>query len=345
MKTRTLRIAIPLALLALAAIGFAAGSSIGTLSAFGWGDVSLLCPLGALSTMLAGKLVIPRAVVSLVIALVLILLVGRAFCAWVCPIPAVSRLREAFTKKGNRKKEASDNEAKTTTGGNSQIDACNAAAPLSKDEQALLRTCNGDAQSSCRTCAEKRLAVDSRHFFLGGALASAAIFGFPVFCLVCPIGLTFATIFLTMRLFGGGDMTWAVVVVPVLLLVEVVFFRKWCASFCPLSALMSLVAKANRTFKPVINERACLETAKGASCGRCAQACPEGIDVRHPERGASWSECTRCRECVDACPAHAISLPLVHKRWSDNKALPMKEDGSLRAARPQSTEPEAEIEQ
>lgn len=181
--------------------------------------------------------------------------------------------------------------------------------PLSDEEKKTLFACSGARVGSCSSCGGKRSAVDSRHIVLGGAVLSAAVFGFPVFCLVCPIGLTFATLFLVFNLFAHGDTTWAVLVAPAILLIEVVFFRKWCAKICPLSALMSLVAKANRTFRPAVNKEACLES-KGASCGACANACEQGIDPRHPERGASWSECTKCRECVEACPASAIRMPL-----------------------------------
>ncbi len=45
------------------------------------------------------------------------------------------------------------------------------------------------------------------------------------------------------------------------LLAEVVFFRKWCSTFCPISALMSLVGKANRTFVPAIDNAKCRESA------------------------------------------------------------------------------------
>ena len=56
--------------------------------------------------------------------------------------------------------------------------------------------------------------MGARHFVLGGALLSTFIFGFPVFCLVCPIGLTFATILLLVNLFAQGDVTWSLIVVP-----------------------------------------------------------------------------------------------------------------------------------
>ena len=71
----------------------------------------------------------------------------------------------------------------------------------------------------------------------------------------------------------------------------------------------------NRTFKPTIDNTKCLETAQGKKCGACGRACDEGIDPRHPELSeAAWSEFTKCRSCMDACPAHAISMPLIAKK-------------------------------
>ncbi len=96
-----------------------------------------------------------------------------------------------------------------------------------------------------------------------------------------------------------------------LLIVEVVLFRKWCSKICPLSALMSLVGKGNKTLRPSIDDTACLETAHDAPCGRCALACEQAINPRHPDLGARWSECTKCRACVDACPTGALSIPLL----------------------------------
>lgn len=308
--SQKLRIIIPLAILGVAGVAYAAHASVGTLSAIGWESISLICPVGALGTMLASKMLVPRAVISIVLAVAAILLLGRAFCGWLCPVPVWSKLRGIFKKgDGKASKEADAADAAAA--------ASASAAPLTAAEKRALKTsCAG----GCASCADRKPA-DSRHFILGGTLLSAAIFGFPVFCLVCPVGLSFAMVFLLIALFGGGDVTWSVLVVPVLILVEVVFFRKWCSHLCPISSLMSLVGRANRTFQPAIDDEKCLETAHGATCGRCAEVCEVAINPRHPELGTTFNECTRCRACADACPGHAISFPLIARKKAGAPAL------------------------
>jgi len=309
MKTANIRIITALAAVVLITIGFVTNIGIGTVSAIGWLDISILCPLGALSTMLASKMLVPRALIALIIVVVLIVLVGKAFCAWICPVPLLQRIR-GFLSKNPAKQTASLSASETKA---LKSSSCSTAECSTTD---------------CSSCAEKRGTIDSRHFILGGSLLSAVIFGFPVFCLVCPIGLTFASILLVIRLFGGGDMTWSIIVVPLLLAVEVIFFRKWCSKLCPLSAFMSILGKLNRTFRPSINDKTCLETAQGTDCGLCGQVCPEGIDPRHPERSASsMCECSKCRECVEVCPTKALKMPLLPVARSKVTAPPGKDGG------------------
>ena len=301
MNSKKLRTIIPAAILIIAGVAFIAHTSVGTLSSFGWRDIAVMCPLGALATMIAAKALIPRAIVSIVLAAIIFLLFGRAFCGWACPVPLVSKLR-GEDKKAKPKKAATETAEAETSEGDANL------APLTDEEKAALK-------GGCASCASKRGGkLDSRHIVLIAALVSTLIFGFPVFCIVCPIGLTFASIFLIVQLFAAGQVSWLVVVAPALLLIEVVFFRKWCHELCPLGALMSLTAKANRTFKPVADPAKCLETAKGISCGACARVCPEGINLHHPELSeAEINECTRCRLCVEACPTGALSLPFLAK--------------------------------
>lgn len=345
MNSKTLRTLVAVAIIVVVTIGFITNVGIGTISAPGFWDISVLCPLGALGTMLASKTMVPRAIISLVLMVVLIIIFARAFCGWMCPIPLVSKLRGIFSRPESAKQKdaekageagahAADDAAAVGKGGTAAAGATEAAhtaaiTPLTDDEKAALTgACEKDSKgiAGCASCAAKRGdAVDARHWVLGGAVLSTFIFGFPVFCLICPIGLTFATIMLVINLFAHGDVTWTVVVVPLLLACEVIFFRKWCHQLCPLSAFMSLVAKLNKTFVPTIDDAKCLETSRGAKCGRCGKACEEGIDPRHPELSqAAWSECTKCRSCVDACPANAITMPLIYKgNKNSGKAEPV----------------------
>ena len=294
-------------------IGFVTNLGIGTMSAPGIWDISILCPLGALGTMLASKTMVPRALISLILMIVLVVIFARAFCGWICPVPLVQKLRNLFSKgDGAKAKKATAEEINESSEGEKAN-----VAPLSEKEQEMLKGgCSSSGKAGCASCASVRgKAVDARHFVLGGAVLSTFAFGFPVFCLICPIGLTFATILLFINLFAHGDVSWTVVVVPLILIAEVVLFKKWCHKLCPLSAFMSLVAKTNRTFVPTIDDSKCLETSKGATCGKCGQACGEGIDMRHPELSeAAMSECLKCRACVDACPAHAVSMPLLPRK-------------------------------
>lgn len=268
------------------AVAYALYLPVGSFSAFGWENLSLLCPLGALTALLSGKLLIPRVLVSLVAVVLLILLFGRAFCAWGCPVPLISRLRPE--KRSSEKNRAA----------------------------------RGEVREECRECREEecpekqvgrlgRFGIDSRHGILAGCLVAAAVFAVPVFCLVCPVGLAFALIFFTVRLFAYGEATWAIVLILAVLVVELLVFRKWCRWICPLGAFMALVSKGNKTFVPTVDERRCL-SAQGQVCGVCAQVCPESIDVRDPSKGERLLiECTRCRLCADSCPARAIKLPFL----------------------------------
>jgi ferredoxin-type protein NapH len=170
------------------------------------------------------------------------------------------------------------------------------------------------ARPASEQCA-KGLQLDSRHGVLAGAVVGTLIFGFPVFCLACPVGLTFATVLLVMRLFAFGETTWTLVVFPLIIAAELFLLPRWCNNFCPLGALLSLFSRLNRTFRPQVNADTCLRTAQGTSCNLCERVCPEGINLHNPKAGeTALNDCNKCHACADICPEHAISFPLRAKK-------------------------------
>ena len=293
LKTRRLRTAVGAVVFVGMAAGLVAGVSMGTMSGFGWDTFSMLCPLGALGTMIATKTVIPRAVVSLVLIAALVLVFGRAFCSWLCPTMLIDRVRDFFRSPKKRRELAEKK--------NSEIKA------ISQQELTSLKAAkDGHACGACGKCQPVHHGkVDSRHAVLGGALLSTAVFGFPVFCLICPVGLTFATAIALYRLVGFNEPTLDLIVFPLIIVAELTLLRKWCHRFCPISALMGLVANFNKATRPKIDPDLCLRK-DGTPCTVCAAACPEFIDPAGDLGDRALAECTRCGQCAAACPADAI---------------------------------------
>lgn len=316
-RFRTVRGWVAFACVALALAGMAFRVGIGTPSAFGIQQISAICPLGALETMAGAKSVMLHPLLLFVLVVVLIALVGKAFCAWMCPVPWLQKFfrpRKHSAAKGGVGHNAS---AKSGAGHGvpaSRNDPGAASAQVEPSAAACI-------PSACAACAgaaacAKALApvggardgvqLDSRHAVLVGTLASAAVFGFPVFCLICPVGLTFATIIGLWNLVQFNEPSWALIIFPIILIAEVTVLRKWCSKICPISALVSLLSNLNVTLRPRVKADVCLRS-RGVDCHACVDACPEQLD---PHSGRI-PECSKCGKCVEACPAKAISIKLL----------------------------------
>nr|WP_294396444.1 4Fe-4S binding protein [uncultured Senegalimassilia sp.] len=278
-----IRKAVRFLIVAVLLIALFAGWQTGTLCSVGYDAIAYICPLGALETIFGSWAFVPRVLICLAVVVIVALVFGKAFCSWVCPVAPLSDLLRG--RKAREKDECERTQAA---------------------HRVLERWSDTNAAQ-----AEKhkpfRSQVDGRHVVLAGSLASAAVCGFPVFCLVCPIGLTFASAIALYRLIGFNEPAIEVLVFPALLVLELTVFRKWCHRFCPVGALLSLLSRGNRTFKPHVNASMCARHA-GSSCAACAQACPEHIDPCADLGDRSLAECTRCGACVNTCPAKALSF-------------------------------------
>ena len=276
------------AFVAFVVAGLAFRIGAGTPSAFGIDAIAAVCPLGALETMAGAKDVMLHPLLLLIAVVAIIVLVGKAFCAWLCPVPWLQKLVRPRPSRKPAEPSAGD-----ATCGSSCGSSC-------------------AAEGACPSCAlapvgGKRdgFRLDTRHATLLGALGTTAVFGFPVFCLVCPVGLSFATLIGLWHLFQFNETSWGLILFPAILAIEVLVLRKWCVNICPISALVSLISNANRTLRPRVDRTACLRE-RGIDCRACVDACPEQVDPH----SARIPECSKCGACIASCPAQAIRLKL-----------------------------------
>ncbi|WP_296013145.1 4Fe-4S binding protein [uncultured Adlercreutzia sp.] len=323
MKPSTLRKITVAAVFILVAVSLATNAATGTLSAIGFESIALICPVGALEVMLGLHQFLLHPFILLLVVVAALLLVGKAFCAWLCPTPMLQALFRPGKKKGKKDAAKDAGEAKDASepaGAALAVDSAKAAVALTADEKAVLSGCSHSCTScgSLAPCGGKRdgFKLDTRFAVLGGALASAAIFGFPVFCLICPVGLTFATFIGLWHLFQFNETTWGLLLFPALLILELVVLRKWCHKFCPISALMSLVSTGNKFLKPQVNEEKCLRS-RGIDCHACVDACPELLDPHMSD----IPECSKCGKCKEVCPAGAITFPFFARKKAGAPAL------------------------
>ena len=303
MKITYVRRTVLILVIAIVLLSFFTNIGTGNLSSLGWDAIAYICPLGVLETFLASWTFIPRSLIALILVVIGVILLGKVFCSWLCPVPP---LRKFFTfKKDDTAEKALEASRKALQASNEENAEVVEAViqPLTAEEQEALS--KDSCKSGCSSCATQRKKFDSRHVVLGGALLSTVIFGFPVFCIVCPVGLTFASLIALWRLVGFNEPSWALLIFPLFLALELFVLKKWCIKFCPLGALMSLMSIPNRLFRPHVDEKKCLRS-QGIDCTVCISVCDEELD---PHSMEGMHECTKCGLCKDKCPAGAITIP------------------------------------
>lgn len=355
-----LRALAALAFFLLFLFGLAVHTGWGTASSFGIAEIAAICPLGNLEAMLASKTFLPRALVGFAVFLVVAALLGRFFCGWLCPVPwvekALSKLRAPGRRFGLGLKESpAASETPRTSACTTTNASSNTASESGKNAPRSCPSGASCASSSCKDCAlasrvkEKadQATEKTPYWILGGALASSAVFGFPVFCLICPVGLTFALTVALWRLFEFNETNWAILWFAGFLVLELLVLRRWCSRFCPLGALWTLASRLNRFFRPKAREDLCTRMTHGVPCTICRDVCPEGIDPASVANDPMLlARCTKCGACAAACPTGAVHFPFLAD--SGRKTVPilpvstasstLKQEGNLSAATVEGTD-------
>lgn len=267
-KMRYLRIGVAAAVLVTVLACTATHVPLGTLCA--------LCPVGFAEIAIASGSLPWGLALGVALLLLLVVALGRVFCSWVCPTSLIRNLFGGRTPSG-------------LTGRTGACPGC-------------------DTDPANPNTAREHSNLAAQGIVLAVLLVVSFTVHFPVFCLICPIGLTFGALFAVSRLFVTWQPGWELIVFPAMLLIEVFVLRRWCAAICPLGFFFGLMSKVRSriSFLPDLraNQNRCIHSE---GCNVCATTCPENISIATASPH-DLEDCTFCLDCKEHCPTKAIAL-------------------------------------
>lgn len=246
-----------------------------------------LDPLAQLSSLLAGRALLAGGALALV-TLLLALVVGRAWCGWLCPLGTLLDIFSPRNRAKDRPPPESWRKIKyvvllvvlfAALMGNLTLLVLDPLTLLYRSFTAAL----WPAMDRLVTALETGL---YRVPFL-----STTVVAFD--SLVRPVLLSTLPVYYRGALFIG------------LLLAGVILLNRfagrfWCRYLCPLGGMLGLIGKIS-LFKREVSEDC-------RACTLCSAACPTGAIDPQQSRRQDAGECILCLDCLEACPRGSIRL-------------------------------------
>lgn len=128
-----------------------------------------------------------------------------------------------------------------------------------------------------------------RYVFLLIGLFVMSIIGVPILNLISAPGVISSQALVLVKF---GYVTFEIVFIIVLILLEFFYFKWWCRLFCPTGTFLSFFrTRKSMTVNKVVDQ--C------SNCMSCVRSCPMMIN---PMTMGASGHCNNCGDCIDACP-------------------------------------------
>jgi ferredoxin-type protein NapH len=274
----------------------------------------IMDPFGGLQVLLSGQveplLLIPT-IIAILVFVILTVLLGNVFCSWVCPIGTIIDSFDKFVEKYFPNVETKRNK---------------------RSQQRKERKNEGHGSHlGCPLCPLHKINGALANGILASALVGSAVFKFPVFCAVCPIGIVSRGMihFKSMMSITRMWMVWWLELLAVPAVATLLSLREkryWCKRLCPVGAFLGMIGSLNPFIKPRVKEERCIMKGCPEDCKdsrldiclfcrlmddyQCEKVCP--VDINLANHG-SLAKCTKCLECYIVCDYDAISIDFLGK--------------------------------
>ena len=134
--------------------------------------------------------------------------------------------------------------------------------------------------------------IPTRLVLLGSILAASAIFRYPVFCVICPVGIISRNV---ISLFQYGSVGLDLILIPVIAALEL-GLAPWCSHICPLGTTLRIFGQKS-PLVPIVDKAKCI------GCSICTKICNMKVPLLQT---SNLEDCSKCMECSLRCPTRAI---------------------------------------